>query len=290
MSEVFHAHSPDSQPEDAEAREIRHQSLAELLGAYADGELPVETSSHIDAHLLGCARCRNELSVQRAIGRRLAANTIPTATPEFQNRIRSAITAQPMAPLPVSPPVVAPVRRPSWLSWIPLVVAACVLIGFSGRQWVNSRVPQLTPPPLVVQESVPAITAIFEEYRRMTAGDLPGRARDLEAVRLALPFDIVPLDNSDVHLLAAWTTELDGEPAAVLAYRWQASVVLQFVVTESLLFRMRDIRLAFASGRSVVSTSESQSLLAWPEARAGSVLVGEGSWSRLVELTKARVR
>ena len=45
--------------------------LIDLLGAYADGELPPETTSQIDAHLVGCVRCRRELAVHRAMRRRL---------------------------------------------------------------------------------------------------------------------------------------------------------------------------------------------------------------------------
>ena len=50
-----------------EAREARHQVLIELLAAYADRELPAETTSQIDAHLVGCARCRSELAVHQGL-------------------------------------------------------------------------------------------------------------------------------------------------------------------------------------------------------------------------------
>ena len=52
------------------AREERHQVIIELLAAYADGELPPETTSQIDAHLVGCARCRRDLAVHQAVSRR----------------------------------------------------------------------------------------------------------------------------------------------------------------------------------------------------------------------------
>ena len=65
--------APGSSEDPAEraARENQHQVLIDLLGAYADGELPPETTSQIDAHLVGCVRCRRELAVHRAMRRRL---------------------------------------------------------------------------------------------------------------------------------------------------------------------------------------------------------------------------
>ena len=64
---------PHERPDTDDVREARHQVLATLLGAYADGELPAETASQIDAHLLGCARCRRGkwlVQTQQAPGHR----------------------------------------------------------------------------------------------------------------------------------------------------------------------------------------------------------------------------
>lgn len=287
MNGSFPTKPSGNHPEDASAREERHQALAALLGAYADNELPVETSSQINAHLLGCQRCRNELLVQQAIGRQLAAAPIASATPDFINRIRVAITSRPPGDLPVAP--AATIGKQIRL-WKYNFIAALLACGFVTIAVFSERQPRPEPAPLVIGQTVPVISAMFQEYRDIMAGDLPGRARDLELVRRALPFDVSPLDHSDAHLLAAWTTTIDGEPAAVLAYRWRETVILQLVVAESLLFRARDIREAFAIDRGVVSSSSSLNLLAWPEPDAGSVLVGDVSLTGLIDLTGARNR
>lgn len=286
MTESFLAMGQPGQLEDDAARETRHQALATLLGAYADGELPVETSSHIDAHLLGCNRCRHELSLQRALGNRLGRIVVPAATPALQQRIRYAITSTPVEPTPESSLESWAARRLSGMRSIALSAVAIVFVVASVvlfRAWNSDTAAS----PVIVSPSVTAISQILDEYKRLTAGDLPGRARDLESVRGALPFPVVPLQHPDAHLLAAWTTDFDGEPAAVLAYRWNATVVLQFVVAESMLFRSLELRNAFAAGREVAVHINDIGLVAWPDSNAGSAVVGRGAPTDLRLLRRA---
>src|SRR5919109_3944750 len=83
------------------AREEQHQVIIELLGAYADGELPPETTSQIDAHLVGCARCRRDLAVHQAVRRRLGVEPPLAAPPALRERITAAVAATPVV---VTPP------------------------------------------------------------------------------------------------------------------------------------------------------------------------------------------
>ncbi len=285
MTEFNRSRHPSGQPEDDAEREARHEVLATLLGAYADGELPVETSSQIDAHLLGCGRCRSELRVQHTVSQRLSRSTVPTATAALQDRIRAMLAATPV-PARAEPRVESARRRHRSMAVIMVLVLATVTTVIVQQ----GGAPQLDPPPLVASPAVPAIASILTEYRRVSQGDLPGRARDLEAVRRSLPFPVSPIVSTDAHLLAAWTADLDGEPTAVLAYRWKEQVVLQYIVAESSLFRALEVRRAFAERRAVVVQDGVQGLIAWPEASAGSVLVGDVPWITLVPLSRAHVR
>src|SRR4249919_2273351 len=88
-------------PEEA-ARESRHEVLRELLGAYADRELPPETVAQIDAHLVGCAECRRGLEVHDSLRARLAVEPPAAASPAFRSRISAAIDAM---PAPVAPSI-----------------------------------------------------------------------------------------------------------------------------------------------------------------------------------------
>ena len=90
---------PQEQPGDEAAREERHQLLATLLGAFADGELPAETVSQIDAHLLGCARCRREVQVHRVLRMRLEQEPITAAPSSLRDRIAAAVENAPVPAL-----------------------------------------------------------------------------------------------------------------------------------------------------------------------------------------------
>ena len=103
---------PHERPGDDDAREARHQVLATLLGAYADRELPPETASQIDAHLLGCARCRREVDLHTSMHARLSREPLQTASAAFRERIIQELARTQQAE--VVPTAGAVVAAPSW--------------------------------------------------------------------------------------------------------------------------------------------------------------------------------
>jgi anti-sigma factor RsiW len=104
---------------------------------------------------------------------------------------------------------------------------------------------------------------------------LPGRARDLSAVRAAVSFPIEPLHGPDLRLLGAWTTNVRGEPAAVLAYRLRDHLVVQYLVAEDAFFHHPAVRAAVADRHLLTASDGSRALVAWPGTSTGTVLVGE---------------
>ena len=272
-------------PAERATRESQHQVLIELLGAYADRELPPETTSQIDAHLVGCVRCRRELAIHQALRRRLGVEPPVAAPPELRERIRAAIAA---TPVPVEAPAVE--RTPAWRThWRAMVLtgvfvaAGAVGLGSFVRQGVARPAAALAAP----ASSVPLLRDVLQDYRRVVAGDLPGRARDLDAVRGAVPFPIHPLRTSNTRLLAAWTTEIAGDPAVVLAYRWDDRIVLQYLVPEQRFFQNPDLRRAVAGGHLLETSDGAQGIAAWPTDSAGAVLVGDVPPARLRPLASA---
>ncbi|MDQ3950028.1 MAG: hypothetical protein M3282_06760 [Gemmatimonadota bacterium] len=133
------------------------------------------------------------------------------------------------------------------------------------------------------------IRGVLADYRRVTAGDLPGRARDLEVVRDAMPFPVEPLRAPGVRLLAVWTTELEGEPAAVLAYRWDDRIVLEYLLPEFRFFQNHEIRRAVTDGRLLVASDGAEGIVAWPTEAAGALLIGDLAPERLARLAAADV-
>jgi len=263
-------------PADEAARESRHEVLRELLGAYADRELPPETMAQIEAHLVGCAECRSGLEVHDAVRSRLAAERPAAPSPALRARIAAAIDAVP-APVLVSAPAPRTVghRTVVWLAiagWVAAVALAIALVvqtPASPRRVAGTRA--IAAP---VQQ-VALLGGIVDDYARVSHGDLPGRARDLSAVRAAVSFPIEPLRGPDLRLLGAWTTDVRGEPAAVLAYRLRDHLVVQYLVAEDAFFRHPAVRAAVADRHLLTAADGARALVAWPGTSTGTVLVGD---------------
>ncbi len=279
-------------PSDNETdREARHQLLATLLGAYADGELPLETASQIDAHLLGCARCRREHEVHRAIRLRLEREPIPASSVALRDAIVAAVAQTPVAAV-----VPANQRSRRWFAGSPnrgwafpiLAVLLAVLSATVAAMVLLRTRSDATAARYAVSSvaAVPLFEVVLADYRRVVATELPGRARDLAAVRQALPFPVEALGTPGLRLMAAWTTDLNGERAAVLAYRWNDELVLQYIVSEQLLFRPPELRRAFADGRLLAAQDGAQSMLAWPAPTSGTLIVAD---MELTDLALVRV-
>jgi anti-sigma factor RsiW len=261
-------------PEEA-ARESRHEVLRELLGAYADRELPPETVAQIDAHLVGCAECRRGLEVHHSLRARLAVEPPAAASPAFRARIAAAIDAAPIpVPSRVADARVAPAPRMVWLvasGWIVAMILALALAMTSGSMSAFAPASRALATPV---HDVPLLGAMVDDYARVSRGDLPGRARDLDAVRAAVSFPVEPLHAQNLRLLAAWTTDVRGEPAAVLAYRLDDRLLVQYLVAEDVFFQHPAIRAAIADHHLLRATDGDRTVVAWPDSTTGTVLVG----------------
>jgi len=277
MSENQMPQSSQGNPVEEAVRETRHQVLRELLGAYSDRELPPETTAQIDAHLIGCVECRRELEVQDTVRGRLAAEPPAAASPALRARISVALDAAPL------PTVVAPVETARvdvvhrWAAWLAVAgwVAALVLaIVLGSRERVTTQSVGGARAISAPVHSVPLLDGIIADYAQVAKGDLPGRARDLSAVRAAVSFPIEPLRAPNLRLLAAWTTDVRGEPAAVLAYRLEDRLIVQYLVAEDAFFRHPAVRSAVAERHLLTATDSTRAIAAWPQTATGSVLVG----------------
>ncbi|MBC8086409.1 MAG: zf-HC2 domain-containing protein [Phycisphaerae bacterium] len=276
--------------QNAATTEAQHELLASCLGAYADGELPAETHSQIDAHLAGCARCRRELEIHGAVRDRLGKEPVPAASAALRERIASGMHSAPPPVFRESEGVdVAAANRTSRRKWMATGLAIpVVMFSLLVAQSLNTRNKGApTVAPVAQTNSALLLNNVLADYRRVNAGDLPGRQRDLAAVRAAVPFAFEPLSNPSLRLVNAWTTSLSGEPVAVLAYRWNDRVLYQYFVSEGLLFQSPDIRASIAQQQLVFHKDGEQSLLLWAEPEYGTVLVGEFQPVELADLRAA---
>jgi len=284
-------------------RDAQHQVLADLLGAYADGALPAESAARVEAHLVGCGRCRGDVAMQAALRDRLAAEPVLPASAALRARIAAAVAQAPAPAVLASagasavellpPPAdqrlarVADGRRRAVGARIVTAAALGAALLAGGVAWwrVRAAPPRATAALAAGHASgvarVPLVAAALADYRRVAAGDLPGRARDLDAVRAATALPVEPLRAPGVRLLGAWTTTLDDEAAAVLAYRYDDRLIVHYIVSEALFFRYSALRAAAAVHQPVAVADGPQALLAWSEATTGALLVSDDTPARL---------
>jgi hypothetical protein len=175
---------------------------------------------------------------------------------------------------PEPPFEIATERRITWLAVAGWVIALVLTIALASRIDVVRPTNAATTEIGAAVRSVPLLDGILQDYARVSEGDLPGRARDLSAVRAALSFPIEPLRAPNLRLLAAWTADIRGEPAAVLAYRLDDRLVVQYIVAEDAFFRHQAIRSAVADRHLLTATDGAKSIVAWPEPATGTVLIG----------------
>ncbi|MGH8656691.1 MAG: molybdate ABC transporter substrate-binding protein [Gammaproteobacteria bacterium] len=71
--------------------EERHQAIIEQLAAYVDEELSAEERAQMEAHLVGCMRCRRDIALQRALRDRLGGKATTRASAALRARIGAAI-------------------------------------------------------------------------------------------------------------------------------------------------------------------------------------------------------
>lgn len=259
-----------SPPDSAE-----HRAVADLLGAYADGELRAADLRRVEAHLAACERCRREVLLQTGIRARLAAEREHSAPEALRDRIRGDIRELAAGQrIPAAPPRRSGFLRRAvpWAGWaLAAVLAALLLLG--------ERADPRRPTDVAVRAPdtvrVPMVRDALLDYRRLVRNDLPVGGAALEEVEAQVPFPVTPLRSPQARLIGAWTTRIQGEPAAVLAYRWRDRVVVQYVVSEALFFAPPEVRGAVASrGRYATSVGE-QGVLAWPGAGNGSIVIGD---------------
>lgn len=252
-----------------------HERLIESLGAYVDGELAPEQAAVLEAHLLGCQRCRQELSLQRAMRTRLEYQEMQRAPAALRERIRTALEAEDAEAWPRHSH-----KQYRWsvlLPWAGWALAACLALVI-GLQLGLSHNPGPQP--------VPMIAAAIANYHQQLAGELPAADTvSLSKLKRSLPFPVTPIAGLRSHMISAWSLRIRGQPAAALAYRLDGQVIVQYVVSESLFFRQPQVREAVAAhGLYVVSVGRN-SVVARPGADNGSLLIGSVPVSELESIS-----
>lgn len=233
---------PALAPEDA----AHHATVASLLGALVDGELPPETVAQIDAHLAECVRCQREVKLHRTMAAAVGQVRGPVVSAALLTRIRqqvASVSPLPTAGLPLAestaPQAQSPFRTFVSRPWLRRGVGAVMLLVVCLSGWLLFR-SRLSDDTIPTSES--PLIVMANAYQRVVAHDLPGRARDVEVIRAAMGIPVEPLSHPDLELVGAWTTTVEDELVGVLAYQWRGAVLLQFLLSESSALHLAAVR------------------------------------------------
>ena len=265
-----------------------HDAYAELLAGLVDGELGADEVERVERHLAGCPVCRRELEAQSLVRTRLMRESRIQTSPELAARVMDLVARQPA--LENRPDILPAAARSrvilGWIGWILAASLAGVLL-WTHRPGRSEASPggRMNPARLVSVDSHPGVmsAAVLHQFKRVDEAELP-RGLDLAQLKQAVPFQVNPLTAPHMRFITAWTTELQGEPAAAIAYRCHDRLVVQYVISEAHFFRHAQVRRAIAE-QGVYAVSEGNvSTVAWADQDSGSFLVGEFSASELAAM------
>jgi anti-sigma factor RsiW len=265
---------------------VIHEHALTLLGAYADDELPPEMRREVEAHLTECGRCVQELRVHMALRQRLQAEKGVLAPSDALMRLEAYVARlgrdareQRASAVPIGPGKRSRLRHPlaAWGGWLVAASLAAVwALGPRrppGRGMAGMSMGPLTP---VAVDSIPEsiADAALHDFTRVASEALP-QGPELTAVESQVPFSVPALTAPHMRLIGAWTTTIDGVPAAALAYRCHDRLVVQYVVAEHVFFRPPRVRQAIAASGLYAAGEGKLHAVGWPGRDNGSFLVGE---------------
>lgn len=276
MNESSSGAAPLRLPRDWQREAEQHDVIASLLAAYVDGELPPETATQLDAHLRECPRCAREVSMQRQLAAGLGQIGGPMASAALHTRIRQSIAAVPATEI-ASPAATADVRRwriGRWGWGAVVVLLAALGLGRVFRSAQTVAATNAAAAPVSVMGNTPLLDSLAAQWRVLSLENLPGRARDVDAMRRTLGVPVLPLESPGLDLAAAWTTTAWGELLGVLAYRFDDRLVLQFTIPEALLARSGSLNAALAETAVLVARRDAVSVVAWRTPGGATVLAG----------------
>ena len=265
---------------------MSHEHAVTLLAAYADDELPPETRREVEAHLAECGRCVQELRVQAALSLRLREGESALEPSDTLRRLEAYVaqlgrgaSAQRASAVDIGSGKGPVLRHPllGWSGW--LVAASLAAIwalgsrGPSGQGMAGTSMGRLDS---VSVDSVPEsiADAALHDFKRVAGAALP-EGPELAAVESQVPFSVPALTAPHMRLIGAWTTLIDGVPAAALAYRCHDRLVVQYVVPEHIFFRPARVRQAIAASGLYAAGEGKVHAVGWPGRDNGSFLVGE---------------
>lgn len=192
---------------------------SEYISASVDGELDDDLSGKLEAHLIGCGRCRFELAFDRGTKTLLRSRIGSTpAPPHLRERILSDITAEAGRAVPTRS-WLAGLRPPAgWM--MPAAFAGAVAIALVALLFLDRKPEPLQP----ASADVNIVTETFNNFDRVNDGSMEPELRSgnhqeiMTYLKQRASFAVEPPTISGFRLMGAGVSSPDREPGAYIVY------------------------------------------------------------------------
>ena len=240
-----------------------HLELQDWLAGYVDGELDDHHTAVVEAHLAGCGPCRADVARQQIMSQRLAHTPVTRMPVELHQRLDAALAGAADQPARRSPAEGTP-NVGQWLARL----CNPVLAGATGWAVALALTAVLLWPGSTITDpgAIPMVSEVLQDYQQTAMHDLPALV-DSTGIKL-------PATLSDARLLATWSTTIGGEQAQAFAMRRGNDVIVQYRISENVLFRNPDVRQAMAKNGDYQAHQAQLGVLAIPMKNAGLLVVG----------------
>jgi len=247
-----------------------HENLQDMLAGYIDNELENEQIMLVEAHLIGCEACRNDLGRQQALSQRLESIPSSRISSLANQKIDKALEDAALEN-------VLSRQQPLWLSSslsfikrrLPNLSLTSIL-GVSGWGVAMLLAVIIFSPQFKVHttSTIPMIQDALTEYYEMEGKALP--VTDTHNIGTVKP----PLTWPNTQLLATWATRIAGAPAQVFALRSGHNIIFQYQINAAVFFRNPVVRKAISKKGSYAMRDNKTDVLAFPLTNSGVLVVG----------------
>jgi len=247
-----------------------HETLQDLLAGYVDNELDDEQTKLVEAHLIGCEVCRNDLGRQQTLSQRLESMPAARLSGAAHHKIDVALESATVEKVPS-------VTLPFWLASAITFIKTRILklklasvVGASGWGVALLLAVIIIEPHFnnANPSSIPMIQDALAEYYEMEGKVLPVSDTKNKAIIKA------PLSWPNTQLLSSWSTSIAGAPAQVFALRSGHNIIFQYQVSEAVFFRNPVVRKAISKTGSYAVRDNKTDVLAIPFTDSGVLVVG----------------
>lgn len=239
-----------------------HLELQDWLAGYVDNELDDHHTAIVEAHLAGCETCCADVAHQQAMSRRLHDLPVTPMPSELHNRLDDALADAPDHP-PQMQDTTFRFNLKEWLTGLyrPVVIGAggwAVALLLAGVL--------LFPNAGITHNHIPMVNDVLADYQKVDFTDFPALTNIADLS--------VPAQLTGGRLLATWKTNVGGAPAQAFAIRLNNSLVVQYRISEHVLFQNPDVRQAMATKGGYRTRENQLEVLALPMKGAGLLVVG----------------